>query len=134
MDPGERPPKLIEQLRAEVEQAVATALPEVHAFRIPRRNFVLGRWMRYGGNYPESLVYIGACRSTFNNTMANAFLGKGARTYLGFSQYVDGPFAANVATTFFHRPGDWVLHAGALRATSAKQIHAGLRPYVECGD
>jgi hypothetical protein len=23
--------------------------------------------------------------------------------------------------TFFHRPGDWVLHAGALRATSAKQ-------------
>lgn len=24
------------------------------------------------------------------------------------------------AATFFHRPGDWVLHAGALRATSAK--------------
>jgi len=25
------------------------------------------------------------------------------------------------AATFFHRPGEWVLHAGALRATSAKQ-------------
>jgi hypothetical protein len=38
------------------------------------------------------------------------------------------------AATFFHRPGDWVLHAGALRATSAKQVHADLRPNVECGD
>src|SRR5205823_2207678 len=44
------------ELRAEIEQAVATALPEVHAFRIPRRNFVLGRWMRYGGNYPDYQV------------------------------------------------------------------------------
>jgi hypothetical protein len=35
------------------------------------------------------------------------------------------------AATFFHRPGDWVLHAGALRATSTKQIHAGLKPNVE---
>ena len=38
------------------------------------------------------------------------------------------------AATFFHRPSDWVLHAGALRATSAKQVHAGLRPNVGCGD
>ena len=38
------------------------------------------------------------------------------------------------AATFFHRPGDWVLHAHALRATSAKQLHADLRPNVECGD
>jgi hypothetical protein len=33
--------------------------------------------------------------------------------------------------TFFHRPSDWVLHAGALRATSTKQVHAGLKPNVE---
>jgi hypothetical protein len=38
------------------------------------------------------------------------------------------------AATFFHRPGDWVLPADALEATSAKQIHAGLKPTVECGD
>ncbi len=30
------------------------------------------------------------------------------------------------AATFFHRPGEWVLHAGPLRATSAKQLHADL--------
>jgi hypothetical protein len=38
------------------------------------------------------------------------------------------------AATFFHRPGDWVLHARALRAASAKQTTLGLRPNVECGD
>lgn len=41
---------------------------------------------------------------------------------------------APAATFFSTVPVNWVLHAGALRATSAKQIHAGLRPNVECGD
>jgi glycosyltransferase involved in cell wall biosynthesis len=44
------------ELRTEIEQAVATAPPEVHAFRIPRRNFVFGRWMRHGGIYPDYQV------------------------------------------------------------------------------
>jgi hypothetical protein len=35
------------------------------------------------------------------------------------------------APTLFHRPGDWVLHARVLRTTSAKQVHAGLKPNVE---
>jgi hypothetical protein len=54
-----------------------------------------------GGGYPNSLVYIGACRSTFNNSMGNAFLGKGAGTYLGFSEYVDSGFAGQAAIDFF---------------------------------
>ena len=54
-----------------------------------------------GGGYPNSLIYIGACRSTFNNSMANAFLGKGAATYLGFSEYVDSGFAGQAAIDFF---------------------------------
>ena len=40
-------------LREEIEIAVATAPPEVHAFRMPRKNFILGRWMRFGGLYPD---------------------------------------------------------------------------------
>jgi glycosyltransferase involved in cell wall biosynthesis len=44
------------ELRAEIEEAVATASPDVHAFRIPRRNIVFGRWMRYGGIYPDYQV------------------------------------------------------------------------------
>jgi hypothetical protein len=64
---------------------------------------ILPSFIQYysGGGYPNSLVYIGACRSTFNNSMANAFLGKGAKTYLGFSEYVDSGFAGTTAIDFF---------------------------------
>ena len=40
-------------LRQEIESVVAAVPPEVHAFRVPRKNHVLGRWMRYGGVYPD---------------------------------------------------------------------------------
>jgi glycosyltransferase involved in cell wall biosynthesis len=41
------------ELRAAMEDAVATAPPSVDAFRMPRRNHMLGRWVRYGGAYPD---------------------------------------------------------------------------------
>jgi glycosyltransferase involved in cell wall biosynthesis len=41
------------ELRAEVEAAVAAAPADVHAFRVPRRNHVLGKWVRHGGTYPD---------------------------------------------------------------------------------
>jgi len=66
--------------------------------------------------YPDSLVYIGACRSTFNSTMADAFTGNGAKTFVGYSEYVDGSFATNVGTTFFTRwiqdPNDGFVTTG----------------------
>jgi glycosyltransferase involved in cell wall biosynthesis len=40
-------------LHEEIEDAITNAAPEVDAFRIPRKNHVLGRWMRYGGIYPD---------------------------------------------------------------------------------
>jgi glycosyltransferase involved in cell wall biosynthesis len=40
-------------LREEIEAAVAQVDPEIHAFRMPRRNHFLERWMRYGGMYPD---------------------------------------------------------------------------------
>lgn len=40
-------------LREELLAAVAAAPAQVHAFRIPRKNEVLGRWMRYAGVYPD---------------------------------------------------------------------------------
>jgi hypothetical protein len=55
----------------------------------------------YSGAMPNSIVYIGACRSTYNTTMANAFLGKGAGTYFGYTEYVDGAFATQTGTNFF---------------------------------
>ena len=47
---------LTEELREEIEKAAATAGPEVHAFRMPRRNHMLGRWVRFGGTYPDYQV------------------------------------------------------------------------------
>jgi glycosyltransferase involved in cell wall biosynthesis len=44
------------ELREEIEQVVATAPPEVHAFRMPRRNHMLGRWVRHGGVYPDHQI------------------------------------------------------------------------------
>jgi hypothetical protein len=53
--------------------------------------------------YPDSLVYIGACRSTYNSSMANAFLDSGAKTYLGYSEYVNSAFAGTVGVDFFQK-------------------------------
>src|SRR5258708_2535424 len=41
------------ELKDEIEQALAAAAPDVDAFRIPRRNHVLGRFMRFAGIYPD---------------------------------------------------------------------------------
>ena len=40
-------------LKEEMEHRVSHASPNDHAFRIPRKNHVLGRWMRYSGIYPD---------------------------------------------------------------------------------
>ncbi len=45
--------ELTPALCEEIEQALAGARPEVEAFRIPRRNHFLGRWMRHGGVWPD---------------------------------------------------------------------------------
>lgn len=39
--------------RAEIENAVNSAPSHVQAFRLPRKNHVLGRWVRYAGIYPD---------------------------------------------------------------------------------
>ena len=41
------------ELWQEIADSIAKADPATHAFRIARRNYFLGRWMRYGGFYPD---------------------------------------------------------------------------------
>lgn len=53
--------------------------------------------------YPDSLIYLSSCRSTYNNSMANAFLDSGAKTYLGYSEYVLAAFAKTAGVDFFQR-------------------------------
>lgn len=43
--------------------------------------------------YPNSLVYLGTCRSMWNGTMAMEFYGAGARAVLGYTGYVSSDFA-----------------------------------------
>ena len=47
---------LEEGLREELEHVLTCVSDEVHAFRMPRKNHVLGRWLRYGGLYPDYQV------------------------------------------------------------------------------
>lgn len=52
-------------------------------------------------SYPNSLIYISACQSLANNTMAKAFVNKGAATYFGFDETVNTPFSQNMGETLF---------------------------------
>jgi glycosyltransferase involved in cell wall biosynthesis len=40
-------------LREEIEENLAAASSQVHAFRLPRKNHMLGRWIRRAGIYPD---------------------------------------------------------------------------------
>jgi hypothetical protein len=66
---------------------------------------VLPSFIRYynASGFQESLVYMSSCRSTLNDSMAKAFLDLGAKTYLGYSEYVNPAFAKNVGSEFFTR-------------------------------
>ena len=48
IDPDER---LGEKLITEIKEKIKS--PEIAAFRLPRKNYFFGRWLRYGGQYPD---------------------------------------------------------------------------------
>jgi hypothetical protein len=57
----------------------------------------------YATSFPNSLVVISACHSLGNETMANAFLSKGAAAYVGWSGTVRRSFAIAINQTLFDR-------------------------------
>lgn len=48
---------------------------------------------KYTQSLPNSLIYVGACDSTYNDTLAQAFLSKGAGAVVGYSRLVSSSFA-----------------------------------------
>ncbi|HVR62295.1 MAG TPA: hypothetical protein VMU50_10375 [Polyangia bacterium] len=52
------------------------------------------------GRFPNSLVYVGACRSFWNGEFAAAFLRKGAAAFFGYSDMVKSAFAYQTGTAF----------------------------------
>ncbi len=51
--------------------------------------------------YPKSLIYIGACQSLKNSTMADAFLNREAATYFGFTRTTSALFNREKAKELF---------------------------------
>ena len=53
-DPDERFPKeIIDELKAKIAQD-----PEVKGFKLPRKNFFFGCWLKHGGQYPDHQIRI----------------------------------------------------------------------------
>ena len=57
--------------------------------------------MAYNGNFPNSIVYVSSCRSSYNNTMASSFLGKNAKAYYGYDDYVLASYTLNAGKELF---------------------------------
>jgi len=56
---------------------------------------------RAGNPMDNSLVYVGACRSSFNDTMAAAYLAAGAAYFVGYTEYVNSDYAHDRGKLFF---------------------------------
>lgn len=50
--------------------------------------------------FPASLVYLGACRSLYNGTLAAELFGAGAKTIAGYTGYVTNKFATEAGKAF----------------------------------
>lgn len=53
------------------------------------------------GTFPNSIIHNGSCQSTQTDSLSNAFLGKGAKTYFGYSNNVSTGFDENMSKTLF---------------------------------
>jgi hypothetical protein len=53
----------------------------------------------FGQTFPNSIVMLSACRSMYNNSLANAYISKGAAAVVGFTDYVASSYAKNTTTT-----------------------------------
>lgn len=81
----------------------------------------------YGRIYPKSLVYASSCSSLANDTMAIAFLGKGAYDYFGYSDTVNTSFSFPVGTTFFDHLVDDDMTTGQAY-TALRNLGFGMPP------
>jgi len=49
----------------------------------------------YVGGLPKSIVFLSACRASYNSSMADVFLAKGANAVFGYTDYVASTYAQN---------------------------------------
>ena len=51
--------------------------------------------------FPNSLVYLGSCRSIWNGTLAAEYIASGAKALAGYADYVSSEFANTTGKVFF---------------------------------
>ena len=55
------------------------------------------------GTFPNSVILNNSCESTMNADLSNAFLGKGAKTYYGYTKVVNSGFCVTIADSITKR-------------------------------
>jgi hypothetical protein len=55
------------------------------------------------GTFPNSVILNNSCEGTMNADLSNAFIGKGAKTYYGYSKVVNSNFCVTIADTVSKR-------------------------------
>jgi hypothetical protein len=75
--------------------------------------------------YPDSLVYIGACSSMWNGSLARALYGAGARGIAGFSGVVSSAFAMDRGQSFFDNMITGTMEAGSAAVSLEDPDHEG---------
>lgn len=76
----------------------------------------------YLTSVPNSLVAFSACRSMYNNSLANVLLAKGAGAVMGYDNYVGSKYAQNTTNTILKEMMDNDSTFGAA-VTRAKNKH-----------
>jgi hypothetical protein len=71
--------------------------------QVPTPKFAIrtGFIARIPGRFQNSIVYMGSCSSSANNTLSNLFQGKGAKSYFGYTGSVSHTFAVDTAKKLF---------------------------------
>lgn len=75
--------------------------------------------------FPDSLVYLGACSSLWNGTLARELYGAGAKAIAGFSGVVTSTFAKERGLDFFNNMLELELPAGAAAVSKQDPDHEG---------
>ncbi|NOZ01854.1 MAG: hypothetical protein GXP54_08205 [Deltaproteobacteria bacterium] len=70
--------------------------------------------------FPQSIVYLGACRTLYNGSLAASFFAGGAKTVTGYSNNVTTSFASQMGSQFFARMIEQQMKAGEAYGVGAE--------------
>lgn len=81
----------------------------------------------HSGNkpFPDSLLYLGACSSLWNGSLARELYGAGAKAVVGYSGVVSSAFAMDRGLDFFKNMLESELSAGAAVVSKQDPDHEG---------